>query len=578
MPAQTKMEKLFFYAAQMLHSTLEYEELMKQILRLTLEATDAEAAMVYRIDPHVANIRARFRRREDETLQYFKLPKGKGIVGWTAEQQKPVIVNDVTTDERFLKDFEDIVGLRFRSVLMVPLFGRGQLIGVIEAVNKRSGHFTDNDLDILTALSSPCAVAIDNANLFRETRRVARERQLLFEVGKKLASSLDVDSSLKMILDSVRDVIGFNAGGVYLLEEDSESLYTVYAEGYCEEEGLDVALKFGRGLVGWVAKTGEPLIVPDVTQNEIYVNCHHETRSEIVVPLRIENRVLGVMNLESNRPAAYDEGSLELLTALAGQAAISVERAVLHEKMLSSQQIQAQLSVARQIQLTFLPKQDPQLAGYDISGINIPSGEVGGDYFDFIRIIDQHTGIAIADVSGKGIPASLIMAAFRASLIAEIRNNYTISTICGKVNRLLTESLEEGNYVTAFYGVLDSKNHVFTFANCGHNYPVWLSTDDTVGYLTEGGLPLGFSDDSAYEERPVSLRPGDLLLFYTDGVTEAADNQGAEFGLERLLAALRRSRHLPAREIHRRIYDEVREFAGERHVFDDLTMIVLKRE
>jgi sigma-B regulation protein RsbU (phosphoserine phosphatase) len=572
------MEKLFFYAAQMLHSTLEYEELMRQILQLTLDATDAEAAMVYRMDPDVEKVRARFRRREDETLQYFKLPKGKGIVGWTAEEKKPVIVNDVTTDERFLKDFEDIVGLRFHSVLMVPLFGRGQLIGVIEAINKQSGSFTGDDLDILTALSSPCAVAIDNANLFRETRRVARERQLLFEVGKKLSSSLDVDSLLKLILDSVRDVIGFNAGGIYLLEADTESLYTVYAEGYCDEEGLDVALKFGQGLVGWVAKTGEPLIVPDVRESKIYVNCHHETRSEIVVPLKIEERVLGVMNLESNRTAAYDESNLELLTALASQAAISVERAVLHEKMLSGQQIQAQLSVARQIQLTFLPKRDPQLAGYDISGINIPSGEVGGDYFDFIHIIDQHTGIAIADVSGKGIPASLIMAAFRASLIAEIRNNFTISTICGKVNRLLTESLEEGNFVTAFYGVLDSRNHVLTFANCGHNYPVWLRTDDTVCHLTEGGLPLGFSDTSLYEERPVSILPGDLILFYTDGVTETADTHGEEFGQERLLAALRRCRDLPAREIHRRIYDEVRNFAGEGHVFDDLTMIVLKRE
>jgi serine phosphatase RsbU (regulator of sigma subunit) len=578
MPAQTKMEKLFFYAAQMLNSTLEYEELMRQILQLTLEATDAEAAMVYRIDPDVENVRARFRRRESDALQYFKLPKGKGIVGWTAEQKKPVIVNDVTTDERFHKDFEDIVGLRFRSVLMVPLFGRGQLIGVIEAVNKRSGSFTGDDLDILTALSSTCAVAIDNANLFRETQRVARERQLLFEVGKKLSSSLDVDSLLKLILDSVRDVIGFNAGGIYLLEADTESLYTIYAEGYCDEEGLDVALKFGQGLVGWVAKTGESLIVPDVSESKIYVNCHHETRSEIVVPLKIEERVLGVMNLESNRPAAYDESNLELLTALASQAAISVERAVLHEKMLSGQQIQAQLSVARQIQLTFLPMRDPELAGYDISGINIPSGEVGGDYFDFIRIIDQHTGIAIADVSGKGIPASLIMAAFRASLIAEIRNNYTISTICGKVNRLLTESLEEGNYVTAFYGVLDSRNHVLTFANCGHNYPVWLRADDTVCHLKEGGLPLGFSETSVYEERPVSLLPGDLILFYTDGVTETADTHGEEFGQERLLAALRRCRDLPAREIHRRIYDEVRNFAGEWHVFDDLTMIVLKRE
>jgi len=578
MSGPTKMEKMFSYAAKMLNSVTKYEDLMRQILALTLEAADADAAMVCRIDPEVEMIRGRFRDRENPRTRYFKFPKGAGLLGTAAKHKKHIIVNDVASDDRFYKDFEGLSGIPFRSVLIVPLIGRGQLIGLVEAINKRDGDFDEHDLDILVALSNQCAVAIDNANLFRETKRFARERRLLYEVGKKLSSPLNIDDLLKMILDSLRNVVRFNAGGIYLLDEETRNLRTVYAEGYCKDDDIDIALKFGKGLVGWVVKTGEPLIVPDVSSHEKYIDCNIETRSEIVAPLKIDGKVLGVMNLESNKLAAFDENSLELMMTLASQAAISVERAILHDKLLKNEQLQAQLTIARQIQSTFLPDEDPQIDGYDISGVNIPSGEVGGDYFDFIKIIDYHTGIAIADVSGKGIPASLIMAAFRASLIAEIRNNFTIRTICSKVNHLLVESVEEGHFVTAFYGVLDSLNDVFTFANCGHTFPILIRQNRDVVFLREGGLPLGIMEDSVYDERPVSLQSGDLIFFYTDGVTEAPDKTGREYGEERIIRILQANRNLPARKIHQKIYNDVKAFASPDHIYDDLTMIVLKKE
>lgn len=577
MARQTKMEKLFLHAARMLNSTLDYEALMKLVLELTTEATNSEAAMVYRIDNQIEMARARYCDCEEQKVEYFKIPKGKGIIGWVAENREPVIVNDVVSDKRFFKKIEDYTNIKFKSVLVVPLIGRGQMIGVVEAINKRNGGFNDEDLDTMVGLANQFAVSIDNANLYRDTKREARDRQLLYEVGKKLSSTLNVDEVLKLILGSLRKVVGFNAGGVYLIDEKKHELKTAYSEGYGIKAEEYAELKFGQGLVGWVAKSGEPVIVSDVSKDDRYVNVHQKTKSEIVTPLKIDGRVIGVMTLESNKLAAYDERSLDLLTTFASQAAISLERAVLHNKMLESRRLEEQLTIARHIQLTFLPKNEPDINGYDISGINIPSGEVGGDYFDYIKIIDNQTGIAIADVSGKGIPAALIMASFRASLIAEIRNNFALRTICKKVNQLLYDSIELGNFVTAFYGVLDSKNDIFTFANCGHNQPIHIHRKNKVSFLKEGGPAIGVIPDADYEERPIFLGSGDILFFYTDGVTEAVNDKGEQFGEDRLVEILIKNNTLSARDIRLLIYDELVSFASSTHIFDDLTMIVLKK-
>jgi sigma-B regulation protein RsbU (phosphoserine phosphatase) len=336
-------------------------------------------------------------------------------------------------------------------------------------------------------------------------------------------------------------------------------------------------LKIGQGLVGWVAQNGEPVIVPDVSKEERYFPGDPSTRSEIAAPFEINNRIIGVINMESSEFEAYDDNSLELVTAFASHAAIAIERARMHDKMVENRRLEEQLSIARHIQLSFIPKNDPEIMGYDVSGVNIPSGEVGGDYYDFIDIVDRQTGIAIADVSGKGIPAALIMASFRASLIAEIRNNYAIRTICRKVNDLLYESLERDNFVTAFYGVLDSKNDIFTFSNCGHNRPIWLNKSDDVRQLEEGGMALGVLGDMTYEERPISISPGDIILMYTDGVTEAEASDGSQFGEKRLVDLLIASRDKSAQEIHQTIYDEIKNFARADSVFDDVTMVVIKK-
>ncbi len=573
---RTRTEKLLLEAARIFNDSNDYEELMHCVLRLVLTAVNAEAALVFRIDHDRTDMKMRLMKASDREVIEFHRELGEGVYSWVAQYKEPLIVNDAHNDPRADKEINRIANLDVRNAASVPLIGKGKMIGVVEAFNKIDGEFTDADIDILTGLNNQIAVAIDNAHLYRELKREALEKSMLLEVGVSLSASLDLDEVLHKILESLQHVVQFDAGGVFLIDPEEKQLRSLVTIGYPGDDEK-VRLKIGQGLIGHVANTGEPVIVADVSGDPHYVEAHEGTRSEIVVPVRVDSRIIGVFNLESNRPAAFDKRDQKLLAAFASQAAISIERARLHESTLNAKKLEEQLNIARAIQQSFLPQKDPQIIGYQVTGRNVSSGEVGGDYYDFIPIVGSHTGIAIGDVSGKGMPAALIMASFRASLIAEIRNNYSIRTICAKVNSLLWESLDPGNYVTAVYGVLDSRNHIFTFSNCGHNPPILLKSDNTVELLNDGGPILGVAKESIYEERAVVVQPGDVIVLYTDGVTEVFNEKGEEFGVDRLVEVIRANKTRSVGEIQDEIYRAVMSFCSPDHVFDDLTMLVVKR-
>jgi sigma-B regulation protein RsbU (phosphoserine phosphatase) len=575
---QTRIEKLMLEAARTFNTTLEYEELIEMVLKLVMAAVRSEAAAIYRHDPDRRERRTRFMSCGDCKMITIGREPSAGVVGWIMENHEAVIINDAAGDPRLDHEMGKITGLPARTLLALPLIGRGKLIGVIEAVNKIDGEFNQIDLDVLRGLNHQIAVAIDNAYLYREAKREALEKTLLYEIGQKLSGKLSLQEVLGAILDSLKQVVEFESGGVFLCDDRGIDLNAIYSIGYAPESESDLHLKCDEGLVGAAATSGKEVIVDDVTTDSRYVQANPSTRSEIAVPIKVDDRVIGVINLESSDRDAFDRRHISLIRAFASQAGMSIERARLHERDLQAKQLEAQLNVARETQRTFLPKQDPVVPGYDISGQNVSSGQVGGDYYDFIRIVDSHLGIAIADVSGKGMPAALIMASFRASLIAEIRNNYSIRTIGEKVNALLCESLEPGMYVTAVYGVLDLVNHIFTFSNFGHNPPILLRQNGKVELLTEGGVVLGINRQATFEERAFMLQPNEIIVMYTDGVTEVFDGDGQEFGRAGLIEVVKANSTRRSVEIAGAIREAVSKHASPTHVFDDLTVVVVKRK
>jgi sigma-B regulation protein RsbU (phosphoserine phosphatase) len=420
---------------------------------------------------------------------------------------------------------------------------------------------------------------------------VTDKLRLLLDITKKISRSLNLEEVLALVMDTLDSLLPYDAAGIYIIRcarhhgshpemtlEDAPDI-TFHAEavrGYDIGELMELRLKLGEGLIGWVAQTGEAAIVPDVSRDERYVNARKQTRSEMVAPIISNDEVIGVFDLESDEPDAYTEDDKQVLQLLASQVAIIVEKAMLHEQLVEKKRLEAQLEVARQVQLSLLPPRDPELIGFDISAYNFSTEEVSGDYYDFVKIYEDHLGLVIADVSGKGVPASLLMAFLRASLRAAIRIGYAPNVGMAKVNFLLWETVEPHQYVTAFYGMLDGTNRTLAFVNAGHNPPLILERSGAARFIEHGGLPLGMFRDTRYYEHYLPIDSGQTLVLYTDGATEAASPSGEEYGRSRLAKTVLACRDRGAREMIDYIYNDVFDWTGGRGAGDDVTFVVIK--
>jgi len=570
--------QLLIELSKLSNSALDLEEFLDLIASLSARIFQADAGALLLKEKASETIRLHVSRQGGSgKKEEIELRPAQGIAGWVAQNDQPIISNQARSDAHYSPELEEQIGFPIQSLMSVPVKRRGKLWGVVAVFNKMDHkEFDQQDLEVLSSLADQIAVVLENSYLLRKLKKRTLETQTLLEAEKSLSSTLDLSQLLELILDSLRKVVRYDAVAIYLIDAEKGEIEHIKARGFDPALEPDLHLKIGEGLAGWAAKDHTSLIVSDVNNDPRYIQARVETRSEMVVPISSQDRIIGVFNLENNRLNAYHQDDLELAEAFASLAAVSLERARQYEEILGKRKLEEEISIAKRIQQSFLPRKKPQLSGFDISGVNLPSEQVGGDYYDFIPIIENQMGIAIADVSGKGIPAALIMASYRASLIAEIRNNYAIRSIMFKVNNLLYESTEPENYVTALYGVLDTKNHIFTFSNAGHNPPILRHANGEMEELTQGGVALGVFENSKYEERPLGLAGGDVMVFYTDGVTEAENRQEEEFGIERLKQVIENSCQSNARRIRDEIYDAVRDFADGLPQSDDITLIVVK--
>ena len=411
---------------------------------------------------------------------------------------------------------------------------------------------------------------------------------MLLDITKTISRSLDLDEVLNLVMDTLDSLIPYDAAGIYLVkcsqplfETDGELdetcvFHTQAVRGYEIDDLQELHLKMGEGLIGHVAVTGKPYVSQDVRRDPRYINARPRTNSEMVAPIISNSEVIGVFDLESDELNAYSNDDLEVLMLLASQVAIIIEKVMLHDQLIEKQRLETQLEVARQVQLELLPARDPELEGFDISAYNFPTEEVSGDYYDWVRIYDDQIGIVIADVSGKGVPAALLMSFLRASLRAATHIGYAPHISMSKVNYLLWESIERNQFVTAFYGILDATNRTLSYSNAGHSPPLLMKADGTERFEERGGVPLGMFRDSRYYEYFETIEPGEVFVLYTDGVTEAMNSSDEEYERDRLVAAVRECRHLPAREMIDFIHRELTAWTEGRGAHDDVTFFIIK--
>ena len=403
--------------------------------------------------------------------------------------------------------------------------------------------------------------------------------RMLLDITKTISQTLDLNEVLAKVMDTLGSLLPYDAAAIYLIEKDAEgnAVYlTQMLRGYELEELVNPSLKRGEGFIGRVAQLGQPILSGDATQDFRYIAARRRTNSEMTAPIIANDEVIGVFDLESDKFDAYSKDDLEILLLLASQVATIVEKVELHEQVVEKKRIETQLEVARQVQLELLPDSDPQVSGFDVSGYNFPTWEVSGDYYDWVKTYDDQINVVIADASGKGIPAALLVAFLRATLRAAIHVGYATHISLTKANFLLWESIENNQFVTAILGTLDATNKTFAYANAGHNPPLLLHKNGDAEFIERGGLPLGMFRDTRYYEHFLQLECGQILLLYTDGITEAANHESEEFGQDRLAECVRRGKDLTARELIDLIYQEVATFTGEIGFDDDCTLLVVK--
>ncbi len=406
--------------------------------------------------------------------------------------------------------------------------------------------------------------------------------RMLLDITKTISRSLDLDEVLNLVMDTLGSLIPYDAAGIYLIEfsSEDESPYVFKSKvirGYqISFELIEPRLKMGEGFIGTVAQTGKAIVSHDVSKDTRYFAARERTRSEMVAPIVSNDRVIGAFDLESDHLDAYSDDDLAILQLLTSQVAIIIEKVRLHDQVVEKKRIEAQLEAARQVQMELLPARDPKVENFDISAYLFPTEEVSGDYYDWVPIFEDQIGIVVADAVGKGIPAALLMSFLRASLRSSIQAGYASHIAFSKVSKLLRDSIEDNQFITAIYGILDSTNRTFVFSNAGHNPPLLIKPDGDYRFVEYGDMALGMFDDAHYHQHFIRFDDDQVMVIYTDGITEASNPNGEEFGPDRFAKRVLSGIHLPAKQLIDHVRKGVADFTERKFLDDDGTLFIVK--
>ena len=448
--------------------------------------------------------------------------------------------------------------------------------------------FSPAALTILTNVGNQIGTALERARLFDllQEQRI-HEQMALLDFSQQLLARRDLDDLIGYLVDQVCQMLRVDACTLVLPGANDDSFDFRVASGWCvdpaaEQRQVPADERSGPGLV-W--RTQQSLLVEDLEEDDPTSWTTDWLRAEgfrghAVVPLIAEGRSVGVLVVNSRVPRLLNEEEMRLLRLMANQAAIAIEKARLHQEELKMQRMERDLEVGKQIQLSMLPDACPTVPGWECAAIYKAARVVGGDFYDFFPLASDpgQLGMLIADVAGKGVPAALFMARGCTTIRTTALVGNGPGTALTQANSLIFRDRQSQLFLTALYAVLDTGNGRLVYANAGHNPPLWLraATGD-MQTLRAPGIVLGIFADIELEEREIQVAPGDLLVFYTDGVTEAMNASRDLFGEERLQAAVAANAGASAQEVLDAILDAVREFTGDVEQSDDITLFVVRR-
>ncbi len=577
-PTDAQLLTTLFDLGRQVTSVLNLDELLQRIPQMISRLTEFTAFAAYLIDERRGELYIAYATGyPEDRVSNVRLKVGQGILGAAVASARPILVNDVLDDPRYV---EIVPGTR--SELVVPLLRKGRVIGAINLLSTTVARFTELDETILRQFAAAVAVAIENAQLFERERKYADMLETLAEIGREVSSILDLDAVLTRIAQLAKRLIDYRTFGILLVNEATNELEMKLALKY-DEHTTVAPVKMGHGLVGYAAAHRQIVLVPDVKADPRYLNLVDDVRSELVIPLLVKDRCIGVIDLESPELDAFTKSHEEVMTLLASQAAVAIDNARLYETIRANEErLESELRFAQRVQAALLPSELPKrMKGVDVGARFAPARELGGDLYDYLSPEANTLVVAVGDVSGKGVPAALY-GAFAGELIRSrtFRRRFAPSgfgpaTVLSSANTILHERQLEEYYCTLCYAVFDLKRRSVVLSNSGLPYPIRCAGDQCAP-VEIAGVPLGSFAGSTYDEITFELGAGDCFIFCTDGVFEAMNGAGEEFGSARLLEVIAGARGLASREIVDRIFAAVETFRDGQPPNDDMTAVAVR--
>jgi len=551
--------------------TLDLAEQLSTIASIVKEVVpyDVFAILLYSERTHALTIRHAIGHRE-EVVRSLSIPLGEGIVGTAAARREAVLVEDVTQDPRYLNALDAV-----RSELAVPMTARGKLVGVLDVQSTRVKAYGEQDRSMLSLIGSRVASSIENARLYRRVDRQNRTLRTLAHLSREFSAILDLDQLLTKIASATRALIPYDAFSVFLVDHQRSILRNRFSVRYDQRVKID-NIPLGKGITGAAVESHEPVRVLDTAADSRYIASHPGIRSELAVPLVVQDRVVGVLDVESERIGFFTEDHQRTLTLLAQQIASSVENARLYEEVAQREQRMDQdLKAARQVQRILLPREDPDMQGLATGIRSRPAREISGDVFGFFdHAEDGACVIAFGDVSGKGAAAALY-GALISGLLRTLARRRNPAELIQKLNETLLERKVEAQYATLLIALWQPTLRRFVLSNAGAAPPLLLRNGQVIETKIEG-VPIGLLDDRKYDEVDLAAEAGDALVFYSDGVDEQPNEKGEEFGRERIMRILKKHGTESPQGIADAIIAAVDAFRGAAPIFDDQTVVVLR--
>ena len=549
--------------------TLDLDQLMANVAEIVNKVLPYDLFAILLYSERRQDLRIRYGvGHRDEVVRNLSIAVGEGITGTAAARREPVLVPDVRNDPRYLNTVDAV-----RTELAVPMTARGKLVGVIDLQSTRANAYTEYDRALIRLIAARVSIAIDNARLYRRVERQNRTLKMLAAISREFSSILDLNELLSKLISSMREMINYDAFSILLVDHEAKALRHLFSVRYDQRVNID-NVPLGKGITGAAAESREVVRVHDTAKDPRYIASHPDIRSEVAVPLMVQDRVVGVMDLESDRVGHFTEDHVRTLSLLAPQVASSLENARLYQELAQRERrMEEDLQAARELQRVMLPDGDLEIEGMEAAVRLRPAREISGDVYGTFEHKDRQTVIAMGDVSGKGAAAALYGGLVNGLLRTIAPRRRRPADLMKALNDALAENKVEARYVTLGVFLWDAVSRQLVMANAGAIPPMICRGGEIVKIRVEG-VPLGLLDNREYEEATFQAQPGDLIVLYSDGIPDHLNTSGTEYGRGRLAQIVRSHCHKTPGELIGAIFKDLDRWS--KVAFDDQTVFVMK--